>query len=114
MFQNRMETEQQEQQSKIDKEQREQQSKNDKEDRDWDYQLCREGLALQREENRAQQNMMNMMMMAMLGGQQQWPPAAIPHTSVTFPHMPVINCDDDVSIGSMADKDPPGNPGNGG
>ena len=71
MFQNRMETEQ-----------REHQMKTDKEDRDRGYQLRREEMAIQREDNCTQRNMMNVMMMAMLGGhqggQRQGPPQQQP------------------------------------
>ena len=71
MFQNRMETEQ-----------REHQMKADKEDRDRGYQLRREEMAIQREDNCTQRNMMNVMMMAMLGGhqggQRQGPPQQQP------------------------------------
>jgi len=67
----------------METEQRERQMKADKEDRDREYQLRREEMAIQREDNRAQRNMMNVMMMAMLGGQQggQWqgPPQQQPH-----------------------------------
>ena len=57
-------------QNKIDAEQRERQAKTDKEDREREYQLRREELAMQREDNRAQRNMMNIMMMTMFGGHQ--------------------------------------------
>ena len=57
-------------QNRVEAEQRERQAKTDKEDREREYQLRREELAMQREDNRAQRNMMNFMMMAMLGGQQ--------------------------------------------
>jgi hypothetical protein len=93
MFQNRMETEQ-----------RERQMKADKEDRDREYQLRREEMAIQREDNRAQRNMMNVMMMAMLGGQQggqrQGPPQQQPHA-------PLIDQDNDNEV--VVVDDAPGN-----
>ena len=55
MYQNRAESEQRERQSRIDAEQR-----------DWEYQLCREEMAIAREDARAQRQLMNVMMMAML------------------------------------------------
>jgi hypothetical protein len=77
MFQNRMETERRERQMKADKEKR-----------DREYQLCREEMAIQREDNQAQRKMMNVMMMAILGvnqgGQRQGPPQ---------PHVPLIDQD---------------------
>ncbi len=54
----------------METEQRERQMKADKEDRDREYQLHREEMAIQREDNHVQRNMMNVMMMAMLGGHQ--------------------------------------------
>ena len=54
-------------QSRIETEQRERQIKADKEDIvDRKYQLRREEMAIQREDNQAQHNMMSMMMMAIL------------------------------------------------
>jgi hypothetical protein len=93
MFQNRMETEQ-----------REHQMKADKEDRDREYQLRHEEMVIQREDNRAQHNMMNVMMMAMLGGHQgghrQGPPQQQPQA-------PLIDQDNDNEV--VVVDDAPGN-----
>ena len=78
--------------------------KADKEDRDREYQLRREEMAIQREDNRAQRNMMNVMMMAMLGGQQggqrQGPPQQQPQA-------PLIDQDNDNEV--VVVDDTPGN-----
>jgi len=78
--------------------------KADKEDRDREYQLRREEMAIQREDNRTQRNMMNMMMMAMLGGHQggQWqgPPQQQPQA-------PLIDQDNDNEV--VVVDDAPGN-----
>jgi hypothetical protein len=70
-------------QSRAESEQRERQFKIVAEQRDWEHQLCREEMAIAREDARAQRQLMNMMMMAMLnrnGGRDSTQPQPPPHS----------------------------------
>jgi hypothetical protein len=55
-------------QNRVDNEQREQQRRIDSKQRDREYELCREEMAMAREETREQRQLMNLMLMSRKDG----------------------------------------------